>query len=257
MEIIAVDDEKLALESLVSSIEKAAPNAGVHGFRLGADAIAYALETNCDIAFLDIELRGESGLEIARALKEMNPKINIIFTTGYGEYAGDAFGIHASGYVMKPITEEKIAHELKNLRHPYEEKEDRLLVKAFGNFEVFADGQPLKFQYTKAKELLAYLVDRNGALASNQEILATLWEDDDLESNHSSYLKNIRKDLMETLAEAGHEDVLVRQRGKMGIVPDKISCDYFDYLNGENMDAYRGEYMTQYSWSELTHGLLF
>ncbi|SDB29799.1 response regulator [Eubacterium oxidoreducens] len=257
MEIIAVDDEKLALESLVQSIEKASPKATVHGFRLGADAITYALEHKCDIAFLDIELRGESGLDIAASLKEIYPKINIIFTTGYGEYAGDAFGIHASGYVMKPVTEEKIATELKNLRHPYEDSEKKLQVKAFGNFEVFAGGQPLKFQYTKAKELLAYLVDRNGAMVSNQELLVTLWEDDDLENDHSSYLKNIRKDLVETLAAVGHEDVLVRQRGKMGILPGKIACDYFDYLNGENMDAYRGEYMSQYSWSELTHGLLF
>lgn len=260
MKMIAVDDEKLALEGLLDAIGKVVPDAEVSGFRKTKEALEYVKQEGCDVAFLDIEMRGMSGLEFAKLLKGVNPQVNVIFTTGYGEYAGDAFGMHASGYVMKPVTPEKIKKELDELRFPIADKnEKRLCVQAFGNFEVLVDGSPVRFQYTKTKELLAYLVDRNGALCSNREIIAALWEDDDEDgSGHVSYMKNIRSDLLSTLEQVGCADVVVRQRGQMGIIPEKMKCDYFDYLKGleEGVRAFRGEYMTQYSWGEYTLGTL-
>lgn len=52
--------------------------------------------------------------------------------------------------------------------------------------------------------------------------------------------------------------MLIAKRGILGICPEKIDCDYFAYLQGatEGIRAYRGEYMTQYSWAEMTHGTL-
>ncbi len=257
MNIIAVDDEKLALEGLMHAISKVRPDAKLHGFQSAKDACDFVVEVGCDVAFLDIEMRGESGMELARTLKELNPFLNVIFTTGYGEYASDAFGMHASGYVMKPVTADKIQKELDNLRYPLDDEENkRLKIKAFGNFEAFVDGSPIKFNYSKSKELLAYLVDRNGALCSNQEIMAMLWEDDDGADTHSSYMKNIKADLINTLEKEGCLNVLVRQRGRIGLIPDKISCDYYDYISGKKLGLYRGEYMSQYSWSEITHANL-
>lgn len=261
MKILAVDDEKLALESLMDSVKKAVPDAELSGFRKPQEALEYVSETGCDVAFLDIEMRGMTGIEVAECLKQINPQVNVIFTTGYSEYAGDAFRMHASGYIMKPITPEKVKRELEVLRFPIgEEKSQKVQIQAFGNFEVFIDHQPVRFQYSKTKELLAYLVDRNGALCTNQEIIATLWEDaeDTRESSHISYMKNIRTDLATTLEAFGCADVLVRQRGRMGIIPEKVECDYFDYLAGKEngIRAFRGEYMTQYSWGEYTLGTL-
>ena len=68
---------------------------------------------SCDIAFLDVEMAGMSGVELAETLKRYNSEINIVFCTGYGNYRDAAFELHASGYLMKPITPEKIKH----LRH--------------------------------------------------------------------------------------------------------------------------------------------
>ncbi len=254
MIVIAVDDEKIALEGVLSAAQKVLLKEQILGFRLAEEAYEYVKTHGCDIAFLDIEMRDENGLDLAKQILELNPKANVIFTTGYGEYAGNAFEMHASGYIMKPVTEEKVRAELEALRYPVE-TDRRLTVKAFGNFEVFADGVPLRFQYTKSRELFAYLVDRNGALCTMQEIIAILWEDDD-EQDHTSYLKNIRADLVQTLADAGFEDVLVRQRGRIGIVPDKLDCDSYKYLQDReaNRNLYHGEYMAQYSWSEYSYG---
>lgn len=262
MKIIAVDDEKFALESILREIGKAmeeVKNYELKGFREPSEAIAYAAEERCDIAFLDIEMREMSGLALAEKLQKFNPEINIIFTTGYDEFAGNAFEMYASGYCLKPVTAGKIRSEISNLRHPLPiEKKKRLKVVTFGNFEVYVDGKPLKFQYNRTKELLAYLIDRNGALCSNREIMEVLWEDNADTGRHNSYMKNIRADLFATLIQAGCEDAFVRQRGMTAILPEKVDCDYFDLLAGktEAVRSYRGEYMMQYSWSEYTHGLL-
>ena len=261
MRIIAVDDERMALENILNEITKAT-SGEVHeikGFREASDALAYAEKETCDVAFLDIEMRDMNGLALAERLQKTNPRINVIFTTGYDEFAGSAFEMYASGYCLKPVTAEKIKRELSNLRHPVEKAQGkRLKIVTFGNFEAFVEGKPLKFQYNRTKELLAYLIDRNGALCSNQEIMEVLWEDIADVSKHGSYMKNLRADLFATLIRAGCEDVFVRQRGMTAILPDKVDCDYFDLLRGdpEAVKAYRGEYMMQYSWSEYTHGML-
>ena len=153
---------------------------------------------------------------------------------------------------MKPITAEKVKRELDNLRRPVPE-EKRIQVQCFGNFEVYLDGIPLEFKYHKTKELLAYLVDRKGALCTNGEIIAKLFGDD----NHNAYLRSLRKDLLDTLETAGCTDIITQQRGRLGIDPAAIRCDYYDWCDGKKMgNPYLEEYMAQYSWSEYTNAAL-
>lgn len=257
MRIIAVDDEKIALEGLVSAIEKAAPQAEIFSFQKGEDALSFLADKPCEVAFLDIEMRGIQGIVLAQKMKLRYPHINIIFVTGYNEYTEDAFELHASGYIMKPATAEKVMRELSDLRHPSPPKgKSRLQVRAFGTFAAFIDGKPIKFSYNKTEELLAYLIDRKGVLCTNGELLSVLWEEDGGSTKHLSYLKNLRTDLYGALREAGLSDVIVRRRGKTGICTDKITCDYYEWLagNAAGINAYTGEYMAQYSWAERTLG---
>lgn len=254
MKILAVDDKKLALEALIDAISTAAPTADVYGFRSPEEALHFSLENPCDVAFLDIDMQGMTGIALAKKLKLLFPKINVIFATGYHKFAEDALALHCSGYLMKPITPEKVRQELADLRHPlYHKKAKRVRFQTFGNFEVYIDGQPVKFRYEKAKELLAYLVDR-GTFCTNHEIMAALWEKDP----SSSYFRTLRKELVDVFKEAGCEDVLVQQRGKLGIVPDLVECDCYDWKKGKprGLNAYHGEYMAQYSWGEFTLGAL-
>lgn len=262
MNILAVDDERLALAALVSAIEEADPKARANGFRTAGDALA-ALEARAyDVAFLDIELRGSSGMALAEEFKRRYPELRIVFVTGYSEYAVDAFALHADGYVMKPVEPERIREELDRLRAGIEARGSLggevgtppLRIQCLGNFEAFVNGRPLAFGRTKTKELLAYLVDRRGAMCSNHELMVALWEDDD----HEPYLRQLKKDLVDSLEVAGCPDVLVRKRGSMGLVVDKVSCDYYDLLNDADTHVgdFKGEYMEQYSWAESTKASL-
>ena len=254
MKIIAVDDEKIALQGLVASIQKATPNADIHGFRLAGEAIAHMESDPCDVAFLDIEMKGMNGVEVAEKLKSINPDVNIIFATGFGAYRDVAFDLHASGYLIKPITEENVKRELDNLRRPVKETKS-LQIHTFGNFEVLYNNTPLKFKYQKTKEMLAYLVDRKGAMCSTEEIIAVLFENDD----HKAYYQRIRSDLRAVFSNLGCESLILQQKGMLGLAVKDVDCDYYDYLNGKVTleKLYHGEYMAQYSFAEVTNAELF
>lgn len=148
MRILAVDDEKLMLERLVRCIREVAPEAEVISFQKSTECLSYVSERQADVAFLDICMRMMDGMELARQIKLLQPKMNIIFTTGYSDYIYDAVSeIRCSGYILKPVTTEQIARELENLRHPIEDKpKAKLHMQCFGNFEVFVDGKVLPIE---------------------------------------------------------------------------------------------------------------
>ena len=254
MKIIAVDDEKIALQGLISSIQKAEPNAQVYGFRYASDAIEQMAKDPCDVAFLDIEMKEMDGVTVAKKLKEFNPNVNIIFATGFGSYRDAAFDLHASGYLIKPITAESVRIELDNLRRPVPVTK-KLRAVTFGNFQILYGEEPIKFKYQKTMELLAYLIDRRGSMCSNTELMSILFEND----THLKYYNQLRLDLINTLKALGCESAIMQSRGMLGVSIGELECDYYDYLNGKEELAklYHGEYMAQYSFAEFTNAYLF
>ncbi|WP_026528580.1 response regulator, partial [Butyrivibrio sp. VCD2006] len=257
MRIIAIDDEDLALEGCISAIKKAIPAAHVDGFTSGKQAFEVIDQINPQIAFLDVEMRTDNGIDVAKKLQAKNPRINIIFVTGYSEYMREAFGLYASGYIMKPVTPAKIQDAFEHLRFPVEEESGRKLkVHTFGEFEVFTkEGVPLDFAYSKTRELLAVLIDANGAMRTFDQIMDRIWQDEDDPSGHRSYMRNLFADMSRIFFENDCGDALIRRRGEAAINKEYFDCDYFDYLAGKREDTgFAGEYMNQYSWAEPTLG---
>ncbi|MGM9643581.1 MAG: response regulator [Eubacteriales bacterium] len=259
MNIIAVDDEKLALETLMDSILKVMPGRAVHGFRKPEEALEFARENRCDIAFLDIKMRGMTGLELARQLKDIQGDINIIFVTGFSEYSLDAFRLYASDYLLKPATPDAVIQALGHLRTPVRPAQTKKIrFQCFGNFEVYVDNKPLVFRRAKAKELLAYLVDRMGASATMGELMAVIWEDGPDTSSRQSNLRNLIADLKNVLSDAGVGNIILKNRNSIAIDCESVDCDYYDFLHHipYAVNSYHGEYMVQYSWAEITTAAL-
>jgi len=253
MKVLAIDDSIKALKLLTNSITEARPSAQVFPFSKPSELLAFAKDNPCDIAFLDIQIWDMNGLEVAKELKEINPKINIIFVTAYSQYAREAFDLHPSGYILKPVMKEAVEREIENLRHPINQKINaQIYVQTFGNFEVFSYGVPLKFCRNKTKELLAYLIDRNGATVNINELCAVLWENERDTENLKAYLRKLISDLFKTLRKVGAEDIIFRQHKNIAVFPDKIICDSYEFMKGDPacVNAYRGQYMNQYSWAE-------
>lgn len=259
MRIIVVDDEQFALDHLKGLLEEFRPNCEIHCFSSPISALKYMKKTPADVALLDVEMYEMSGIELAKKLKDIYANVNIIFVTGYSDYALDAFSIHASGYLLKPTSGKQLERELNNLRiEPRRESNKRVRVQTFGNFEVFVDNEPIEFARTKSKELLAYLVDRKGAGTTTAALIAVLWEDKEYSVSLQKQFQTLVSDLMKTLKYLGVEDIIIRKRNNMYIHPDKIDCDYYSFLKGDAkaVNAYTGEYMSNYSWAEFTMGFL-
>lgn len=264
MLIFAIDDEPKMLRLLHSAIQKARPGTEIMDFIDDDSLIAAISEQHRypDVVFSDIELRsGVNGLELALRIKKLSPKTKIIFVTGYPQYAADAFRMHANGYILKPADPERISEELDylQLEQSRPEPDEKLRVRCFGNFQVFWHGRPLLFRRSKTRELFAFLVDREGAVCSGEEIISALWENDDNIKNAKQYLRALTQDLRSTLAEIGMEEVFVRKHNQWAIRKDLLDCDYYRLLDGESdaVNTYQGEYMTQFSWSELTGARLY
>ena len=249
MLFLAVDDENLQLNKLVDTLKAADPRCEVLSFNNPLVALEAVKQVKIDVAFLDIEMGGMNGVELGKRLKQLNPNINIIFVTGYDQYAIDAYSMHASGYLTKPVSVERIKAELSNLRYPMPGGNDanRLKAQCFGQFEVFYNNKPIKFARSKTKEMLAYLIDKRGAMVSVKELSQALFGED-----KGSYIRNLVADLTQALKELNIEEVFVKRFNSYGIDSSLISCDYYDYLKGEPyaVKAYRGSYMEQYSWKK-------
>jgi two-component SAPR family response regulator len=259
LRVLALDDSEPALKLLVAAISEALPSAEISAFTKPSELLEFARYNNCDIAFLDIKTWGMSGLAVAVELKKFNPKINIIFATAYREYATEAFGLHPSGYILKPVTVQAVEREIENLRHPVNrEIKSKIYAQTFGNFEIFSYGVPLKFKYSKTKELIAYLIDRNGATINMSEICAVLWEDKRDSANLKAYLRKLISDLITTLKHIGADDIIIKRHNSIAIVPDNIVCDAYEFMKGDPgfVNAFSGQYMVQYSWAEMTAGSL-
>ena len=261
MLIFVIDDEQPLLNSARRIIGEAAPDAEIVTFNDALDAINHIIEKGQkpDVVFSDIEMPGINGLELAVRLKSLSPDTRVVFVTGYLNYAVDAFKVHAQGYIMKPLSVEDVVDELAAIPPKEVIKQDKLFVRCFGHFEVFWHGEPLIFQRKKTKEMLAFLVDREGATCTAYEIAGSLWEERMDAKKAGQNVRNLISDLKNTLTQIGMEDVLIRDRQQVAIRRDLIDCDYYNMLAGDMawVNAYKGEYMMDYSWAELTAGKLY
>ena len=262
MRIYVIDDEPLILESMRRIVREAEPEEEPRCFSRVPDLLeALGAEPAPDVVFCDIEMPGMSGLDLAVRIKTLSPDTRIVFVTGYSQYAVEAYRMHAEGYVLKPVTAERVREELALVRGrtPAEDAPDRLQVRCFGSFEVFWKGEPLSFARRKTKELLAYLVDRRGEMCTGGEIVTALWEGEGELRKRKTYLRTLTADLRSVLSEIGMEDVLIRDHQQWAVRPELLDCDYYRMLDGdmEAVNSFRGEYMSRYGWAELTSAKLY
>ena len=247
---IAVDDEALMLRALVSAVSSSPDISNVVQFSDCEKALDYVKDNPVNVAFLDINMRGMGGLALAEKIVFYKPNCKIVFCTGYEEYAIPAFKLHASGYLMKPISKEDVQKEIDNIKG-VRQKEKLLEIKCFGNFEVYAKGERVVFKRSRTKELFAFLVDRNGAGMTAKQICTVLFPDDTDDNKNVAYLRQLVLDLKTTLKMVGAEDVFRHETPFYRIDTGLIKCDYFSYLESKKPE-FMGEYMTQFSWAEET-----
>ena len=256
MRFILVDDEEPALHDLENILKETAPDSEIFSFTSPYMAVERSKKEKIDTAFLDVELGNYSGIALAKKLKDIQPDMHIIFVSAYSQYAIDAFSIHANGYLLKPADKDDVLKELTFLYGRSKDDYKKTRIQTFGGFEVFVDGKRIEFSRGKAKELLAYLVDRKGCGTTTRDACAILWEDSPYNNAQKNYFQTIVSDLRKTLKAAGIEDILKKSRNSLAIIPEKIDCDVYRFMKGdpEAVNSYRHNYMICYSWAEFSMG---
>lgn len=254
LKVLIVDSDKKAVNHLEEMMMLINRKMDVDATDNVTEAYSLFEKTEYNLVLMDVVLQDGNGMDFARKIVDLYKDVNIIFMANTSEYALESYQVYASDYLIKPITEEQLKRSFMHLRYPVEEKE-YVQIHCFGYFDLFYKDEVVDFGNAKSKELLAYLVDRNGGVCTNEEIMEVLWEDD---KDHTSYYKKVRSNLIHTLKTYGIDNILVVNRGAMCINKNIVKCDYYDWL--ETIDKndekyYVNEYMSQYSWAEERVGI--
>ncbi|MBR2606056.1 MAG: response regulator [Clostridia bacterium] len=259
MKAICVDDEPLAVEYTLKQCEQLPEIDEAKGFTDAQQALDWLRDHPADLALLDINMPNIDGITLAARIKEMYPKMIVLFLTAYREYALDAYAVHAAGYLLKPVSLEKLAAEVGYACGIHAPVPKHIEVKTFGSFDVYVDGRPVSFKLAKSKEILAYLVDKQGFGVSRAELCAAMWEDQLYDRRMQKHLDVYIRSLRDTLREYGAQAMVQMERGILRVDPNAFDCDAYRFYSGDSeaINAYRGEYMSAYSWASMTEGILF
>lgn len=251
MNIIIVDDEEYSAQYLEDLCLGLTDILVLGKFQNAYNALEFLQQNPVDAVILDIEMPGLSGIEAIHEMRKLIPQLIVIFVTGYEEYAMDAFRADAVSYLLKPCSREELGHAFEKAGRLLPPSRTRIELRTFGTFSVFIDSVPVHFANSKAKELLALLVDQRGGVVTMEQAILCLWE----EHPYDEAVKQLyRKAViyLKQLFEQRKLSFFVSNRGSCYILPDQASCDYFDFINGvlAAKDKFFGEYLSEYSWGE-------
>ena len=253
MKTIIVDDERWAREQLEDevSMEKDIEIVGI--FADAEEALEYAKNNTVEFALLDVRMTGMDGLELGCELRRLNPNVIIIYVSSYPEYFSEAYrNVRADYYMLKPYRSEDVQDVLERARLLSKRHKKRVQIRTFGRFDLFIDEKVVPFRNAKAKELLALCVERKGGNVTIEEAIDKLWEESPVDENVKTRYRKAIAYLNALFAEYRVPDVFVSGYGRCNINKDKVSCDYYEFLDSKKKPQFIGEYMHEYSWAEET-----
>ena len=258
MNVIYVDDERLALECFEYEARTIKEIAQLNLFNSAEDALCFARQNDVDAAFLDIEMPDMSGLLLAKALRDIHPDICIVFITAYSNYALEAFEVDAIGYILKPYDREAIEHALRKVIRMKPVQEKQIWIQTIPTFMMTVRGKSVHFSSSKSEELLALLVDRAGRPMMPGEIISCLWPERTMDEKTAALLRMTYRRLALQLRSIGAENILITQGKRRSLNTEMIECDLYQIMEGDKQAAsrYAGEYLREYSWAEMTNAML-
>lgn len=232
-------------------------------FNDSAETLKYVSRHRVEAAFINIELNGMDGLQLGEKLRELNPKIVLVFFIEHTEYILEALRIKADGYMIRPYTMEDLTWTMGNAKLLSRRQKKPAYIRTFGRFDLFINGELVIFSNKKAKELLALCVDNKGGVVTMEEAVDKLWENRLYDEKVKNLYRRAVMDLNKIFSTYGIKDVFVKKRAACWINYVNEDCDYYMWIE-ENILSGTGKsvrsgidtrvgYMTEYSWAEETN----
>ncbi|WP_103105503.1 response regulator [Brevibacillus reuszeri] len=228
---IIVDDEELSVKRLKKILSDNDLIDIRETFQNPLDAYEYAKNNKIDLAFLDISMPEINGMKLSSLLRESYRELDIVFVTGFDEYAVQAFDMSALDYLMKPVSALRMSKTLDKLRarHRIEKATPSLAVQLFNGLKIYWKGQEeqsIKLRSPKTEELFAFLIFKG--TVSREEIIDTLWR----ELEHEKALKNLNSTLYYIRKAIGTSEVgecIQAGRNEIRIDKSVVSCDLYEF----------------------------
>lgn len=175
---IIVDDEELSVKRLKRMLSENTDIEVCHTFLSPTDGYEYVKTNSIQIAFLDISMPEINGMSLSSLLRELDNTIEIVFVTGYDQYAVQAFDMNALDYLLKPVTRERLSKTVERIRKKrrivdVESKPEVHLFNGLRLYQNYPERRLIKLRSPKTEELFAYLVCKGKV--SREEIFDTLW----------------------------------------------------------------------------------
>lgn len=188
MKAVLLDDELLQLNKLKNILKNNFKKIEIVGaFEDPYELLDTIDALRADVVFLDIHLPGIHGIEVASIIQEKAPDMEIVFTTGYDQYAIEAFELFAFDYILKPIQLkrlEKTINRLLDKKSPgtlgSTKQIPKLTINCFQSLRLFSEEGseiPIKWRTSKALELFAYFVHNKGKIIEREILLDLFWPD--------------------------------------------------------------------------------
>jgi two-component SAPR family response regulator len=268
---VLVDDEPLILEKLKTMLEENRHIQIVGAYTDPMEALKEMPSVRPDCAFLDIEMPGIGGIELAEQLSAFIPELEVVFATAYSHYAVQAFDVNAVDYMLKPIRPERLNKAVEKLLAKTigrkKKQEDCCSIRCFGAFEVIVGSHAIKWGRSKSKELLAFLLQYEGKWLSKYKLCDEIWPDYTPE-RALAYLQICVHALRKCLREAGclqleipySDDRYFLKVGEVDWDIKTFEAEYEAFSRTGSMKAakqalgcYGGEYLEgeDWPWSEL------
>jgi len=205
MKAILIDDERPALLGLEYMLKKYEGIQVIGMYANPVEGIEAVKKLEPDVVFLDMEMPQLRGIDAASAILDVCEKAEIVFVTAYQQYAIEAFELNALDYLLKPVVPERLEKSILRIQNSKSVKTEGLTkpirIQFLGGFQMFWEGsEGIKWRAEKTKELFIYLLQNRQRIISKDELLDTLWpEDDPARSIKQLYngIYYIRKNLQE------------------------------------------------------------
>lgn len=213
------------------------------------------------IAFVSWKLNDMSGGAVAELLSDFKSNCSLVFLIRDEKSAMEALELNNTSILRMPFAADKVRSCIEKVvsQAKVSVMRPKIRINTFGNFDIYVNEKAVIFSNSRAKELLAMLINSRGGVLTMGSIIEMFWPDEVVTPQHKTIYRKALYALRNTLNEHGIDDIIMSSRNQKAIRPEGIDCDYFNFLNGdrEAIAAYDGDYMMEYSWGELTNGKLW
>ena len=125
--VLTVDSDRIRLQNDLKLIKEVLPESIIVGVNTQKEAMSFAEKAACDLVFTDVLLEDGSGLDLAAGIKQMHPETEAIFLADNEIHAARAYKIHAAGYIVRPLTAERLKEEVDNLPERHLRPDNRII----------------------------------------------------------------------------------------------------------------------------------